>query len=233
MDTLDATTRERIDSIVAAHMARPGPLLEVLHEVQRDFGHVPPAAVALIARGLNLSRAEVHGVVTFYHHFRSTPPGRHRLQICRAESCQSMQGDALGCCMPSASSESASAKPPPTARCTLEAVYCLGNCACSPAILIDDEPHGRVTPQRLDELLAACGAADARRASSVSAQVYVPRDSGALSLGAEAVARGIDGEAARRGIEIRDRAQRLTRPLLARAAGRGARSATTVSPTVR
>ncbi len=157
METLDATTRERIDSIVAAHMARPGPLLEVLHEVQRDLGHVPPAAVALIARGLNLSRAEVHGVVTFYHHFRSTPPGRHRLQICRAESCQSMQGDALAL---HAERQLGVRFGETTAdgRCTLEAVYCLGNCACSPAILIDDEPHGRVTPQRLDELLSACGA---------------------------------------------------------------------------
>jgi NADH:ubiquinone oxidoreductase subunit E len=93
--TLDAKTRARIDSIVAAHAARPGPLLEVLHQVQRDLGHVPPEAVAQIASGLNLSRAEVHGVVSFYHHFRHQPPGRHLLQVCRAESCQAMQGDAL------------------------------------------------------------------------------------------------------------------------------------------
>jgi len=152
MTAHDDTMRERIDSIVAAHAARPGPLLEVLHEVQRDFGHVPPAAIPQIARGLNLSRAEVHGVVTFYHHFRSTPPGRHRLQICRAESCQAMQGDALaahaerrlGVRFGETTSDGG---------CTLEAVYCLGNCACSPAIFIDDTPHGRVTPERLDELL--------------------------------------------------------------------------------
>ena len=158
MTTLDATARERIDAIVAANAARPGPLLEVLHEVQREFGYVPPAAIPHIARGLNLSRAEVHGVVSFYHHFRNTPPGRHRLQICRAESCQAMHGDALA-----AHAEQrlgvAFGETTSDGRCTLEAVYCLGNCACSPAILLDDEPHGRVTPERLDELLTACAVA--------------------------------------------------------------------------
>lgn len=157
MDALDDTTRKRIDAIVARHAGRPGPLLEILHEVQRDFGYVPPPAVAHIARALNLSRAEVHGVVSFYHHFRSTPAGRHRLQICRAESCQSMQGDALalhaerrlGVRFGETTADGA---------CTLEAVYCLGNCACSPAIMLDDEPHGRMTPEGLDELLTVCAA---------------------------------------------------------------------------
>ena len=160
MSTLDARTCERIDSIIAAHAARPGPLLEVLHEVQRELGHVPPSAIPQIARGLNLSRAEVHGVVSFYHHFRTTPPGRHRLQICRAESCQAMQGDALA--------EHAERRlgvrfgeTTADGSCTLEAVYCLGNCACSPAVLLDDQPHGRVTPERLDQLLADFAANDA------------------------------------------------------------------------
>ena len=160
MDKLDATTRDRIDEIVAANAARPGPLLEVLHEVQRSLGYVPPAAVARIAEGLNLSRAEVHGVVSFYHHFRSTEPGRHRLQICRAESCQAMQGDALAL----HAEQSLGVRFGETTAdggISLEAVYCLGNCACSPAVMIDDEPHGRVSPLRLDELLAACAAADA------------------------------------------------------------------------
>jgi NADH:ubiquinone oxidoreductase subunit E len=152
MDTLDASTRERIDFIVAQHSARPGPLLEVLHEVQRSLGHVPQAAVARIAQGLNLSRAEVHGVVSFYHHFRSTPPGRHVLQVCRAESCQAVQGDALA-----AHAEHrlgiAFGETTPDGAVSLEAVYCLGNCACSPAIMLDDQPHGRVTPARLDALL--------------------------------------------------------------------------------
>jgi len=160
MDKLDATTRDRIDEIVAANAARPGPLLEVLHEVQQSFGYVPPAAVARIAEGLNLSRAEVHGVVSFYHHFRSTAPGRHLLQICRAESCQAMQGDALAL---HAEQRLGVQFGQTTADggISLEAVYCLGNCACSPAVMIDDEPHGRVSPLRLDELLAACAAADA------------------------------------------------------------------------
>lgn len=152
MTTLDATTSERIDAIVAAHAARPGPLLEVLHAVQHELGCIPPAAIPQIACGLNLSRAEVHGVVSFYHHFRSTPPGRHRLSICRAESCQAMQGDALAA---HAESRLGIGFGGTTAdgSYTLEAAYCLGNCACSPAILIDDEPHGRMTPARLDELL--------------------------------------------------------------------------------
>src|SRR4026209_740833 len=95
MSTLDARTRERIDSIVAAHAARPGPLLELLHERQRDFGHVPPAAIPQIPPGLNPSRADGLGVCGSYRPFRGAPPGRHRLAICRAESCQAMQGDAL------------------------------------------------------------------------------------------------------------------------------------------
>jgi len=159
MDTLDETTRERIDSIVAAHAARPGPLLEVLHEVQHSLGYIPKAAIAQIARGLNLSRAEVHGVVSFYHHFRTAPPGRHRLQVCRAESCQSVNGDELAA---HAERRLGARFGETTAdgAVTLEAVYCLGNCACSPAVMLDDEPHGRMTPVRLDELLAAHGISD-------------------------------------------------------------------------
>ncbi len=159
MDTLDATTRDRVDAIIAAHAGSPGPLLVVLHEVQRSLGHVSRAAVAHIAKGLNLSRAEVHGVVSFYHHFRSTPPGRHRLQVCRAESCQAMNGDALA-----AHAERRLGvrfgETTTDGRYSLDAVYCLGNCACSPAIMLDDEPHGRVSPQRLDELLAEHAASD-------------------------------------------------------------------------
>ena len=126
--------------------------------MQGELGYVPPPAVALIANELNLSRAEVHGVVTFYHHFRHAPAGRHTLQLCRAESCQSMGGEALaehartrlGIEFKQTTSDG---------TFTLEPVYCLGNCACSPALMIDGELHGRVTPQRLDELLAAAGKA--------------------------------------------------------------------------
>jgi formate dehydrogenase subunit gamma len=144
----------RILSIVERHRHRDGPLLEILHEVQAAFGCVPPGAVPAIARALNLSRAEVHGVVTFYHHFRSRAPGRHVLQICRAESCQAAGGRAL--------ERHATGRlgigfgeTTPDGRLTLEAVYCLGLCACSPAAMLDREVHGRLTPERLDALLNA------------------------------------------------------------------------------
>ncbi len=154
MDSLDPQTRERIGAILADLSAKPGPLLLVLHEVQRVLGHVPPAAVPLIAQTLNLSRAEVHGVIGFYHYFRTTPGGRHRVQICRAESCQAMQGEALA-----AHAERilgvAFHETTPDGAFSLEPVYCLGNCACSPAVMIDEELHGRVTPERFEELIAA------------------------------------------------------------------------------
>lgn len=132
--------------------ALPGPLLPLLHAVQDRLGYVPPAAVPLIAHGLNLSRADVHGVISFYHHFRSTPPGRHVLQLCRAESCQAMGSAALetqakqqlGIDYHQTSASGA---------VTLEPAYCLGNCALSPALLLDGELLGRMTPARLRQLL--------------------------------------------------------------------------------
>ncbi len=154
MNNSPAAVREAVDSAVARLKDSPGPLLSVLHAVQDALGHVPPAAIAPIAEALNLSRAEVHGVVTFYHYFRSHPVGRHTLQLCRAEACQSMGADALA--------EHAKQRlgidfhnTTADGKFTLEPVYCLGNCACSPAVMLDGELCGRVTPQRLDELLAA------------------------------------------------------------------------------
>ena len=144
---------ETLGRIVADLKGRPGPLLEVLHAIQAAMGYVPPAAVPVVADGLNLSRAEVHGVVTFYHYFRHTAPRKHTVSLCRAEACQSMGADALA----------AHAKvrlgidfkqTTPDGRFTLEPVYCLGNCACSPALMIDGELHGRVTAQRFDEIVA-------------------------------------------------------------------------------
>lgn len=152
MKALDSTQRETVNRIIAQHKDRPGPLLEVLHGVQDALGYVPADAVPLIADGLNLSRAEVHGVVTFYHHFRHTPPGRHVVQLCRAEACQSMGAEGLA----------AHAKKrlgvdfhqtTADGKFTLEPVFCLGNCACSPAALIDGELYGRLTPERFDELV--------------------------------------------------------------------------------
>ena len=149
-----AGNEARIAAIVARHRHRDGPLIEILHEVQAEFGCIPAGAVAVIAGLLNLSRAEVHGVVTFYHHFRTKAPGRHVLQVCRAESCQAAGGraierhaqDRLGIGFGETTADG---------RVSLEAIYCLGLCACSPAAMLDGEVHGRVTPERLDALLDA------------------------------------------------------------------------------
>jgi formate dehydrogenase subunit gamma len=130
----------------------PGALLPILHQVQEALGHIPSSAVPLIAEGLNLSRAEVHGVVTYYHHFRTEPPGRHAIQICQAEACRSMGAQALmahaqqrlGC---AANGKSADG------RYSLEPVYCLGLCAMSPAIAVNEQPHARVSVQRFDKLV--------------------------------------------------------------------------------
>ena len=148
----NALDEQRILGIVARHRDRDGPLIEVLHEVQETFGCIPSGSVAVIARGLNLSRAEVHGVVSFYHHFRTRPPGRHMLQICRAESCQAAGGRAieahakarLGVDFGETTADG---------RVTLEAVYCLGLCACSPAAMLDHDVYGRVTREGLDALI--------------------------------------------------------------------------------
>lgn len=146
-------TRSVVDDVLARRASEPGALLPILHEVQDALGHVPPDEVPRIAEALNLSRAEVHGVVTYYPHFRSTPAAGRVLQICRAESCQAMGADALvahagkvlGCGLHGASADGAF---------TLEPVFCLGLCASSPALMLGEEVHARVTPQRLDELLA-------------------------------------------------------------------------------
>jgi formate dehydrogenase subunit gamma len=153
MESLAPNHRSVILRVVAALKSRPGPLLEVLHGVQDELGFVPPGAVPLIAEELNLSRAEVHGVVTFYHHFRKHPPGQHLVQVCRAESCQSLGAEALvehakrklGVGLEQTTSDG---------KYSLDAVYCLGLCSCSPAVMIDGEVHGRVTPQLFDELIA-------------------------------------------------------------------------------
>lgn len=144
-----------VHDILDAHQAMPGNLLPILHGIQDTLGYIPPAAVEDIAKALYLSKAEVHGVVSFYHYFRTTPPGKHTVRICRAESCQAMNGKALeshakntlGIDFHETTSDE---------RFSLEPVYCLGNCACSPSITIDDEVHGRVTPEKFDQLLAAC-----------------------------------------------------------------------------
>jgi formate dehydrogenase subunit gamma len=151
MSPLDPRLREAVQSAVEAARGEPGPLLEILHAIQNALGYVPPDAVPLIASELNLSRAEVHGVVSFYHHFRSTPPGQRVLRLCRAEACQSMQGRALeshvkarlGIDFHETTADG---------RLTLEPVYCLGNCACAPAMMVDEELYGRMNSAKFDEL---------------------------------------------------------------------------------
>jgi formate dehydrogenase subunit gamma len=143
-----------VDEAIAQHAQRPGSLLIVLHAIQDRIGFVPPDALPRIAQALNLSRAEVHGVITFYHDFRTSPPGRHVVRLCQAEACQSMGSAALaaharsrlGLDFHQTSSNG---------NVTLEPVYCLGNCACSPALTIDGQVHGRVTPERFDRLVMA------------------------------------------------------------------------------
>jgi formate dehydrogenase subunit gamma len=147
---------QQLNNIIARLREQPGPLLLVLHAIQDEFGYIPGEAVPLVAAGLNLSRAEVHGVVTFYHYFRHSPPGKHVVQLCRAEACQAMQADQLAA---HAQQRLGVGFHQTTAdgQFTLEPVYCLGNCACSPAMMIDGELYGRVTPARFDAVLQEKG----------------------------------------------------------------------------
>jgi formate dehydrogenase subunit gamma len=141
-----------ISRVLEERKAYPGALLPILHGIQDALGYVPREAIAQIAKALNLSRAEVHGVVSFYHHFRTSPPGRHTVYLCRAESCQSMGANRLV----DHAKEKLGVDFHETTRdgsFTLEPVYCLGNCACSPAMMIDDEVYGRVTPERFEEVV--------------------------------------------------------------------------------
>lgn len=141
-----------LQTILARFRDQPGPLLLVLHAVQDEFGYIPKEALPVVAEALNLSRAEVHGVVTFYHYFRHSPPGQHIVQLCRAESCQAMQADSLATHVQQRLGIGFH-ETTADGRFTLEPVYCLGNCACSPAMMIDKELYGRVTPARFDEVL--------------------------------------------------------------------------------
>ncbi|MEP3436576.1 MAG: formate dehydrogenase subunit gamma [Hoeflea sp.] len=140
---LDADIAVRTEAIVGRLKPLEGPLLPILHDVQAEFGYVPRASVPVIAQGLNLSRAEVHGVVSFYHDYREAPAGRHVIKLCRAEACQSMGGDELadrllgllGLDWHETSTDG---------MVTIEPVYCLGLCACAPAAMVDGDVIGRL-----------------------------------------------------------------------------------------
>jgi formate dehydrogenase subunit gamma len=144
---------ERTAQIIAEHRGAEGPLLPILHAIQHAFGHVPEDAVPIVAKALNLSRAEVHGVVTFYHDFKAEPCGWHVLKLCRAEACQAAGGDALAA---RAQSRLGIDFGSTTAdgRMTLEPVYCLGLCSVSPSAMLDGRLIGRLDESKLDALIA-------------------------------------------------------------------------------
>ena len=150
---LTSAVADIVADIVEANKHRPGALLPILHAIQDQLGYVPPSAVPLVAQGLHLSRAEVHGVISFYHGFRTSPPGRHVLQVCHAEACQAMGSralaaharDRLGVEFGQTTADGA---------ITLQAVYCLGNCACPPSVRIGDAVYARVDAARFDRLVA-------------------------------------------------------------------------------
>ncbi|WP_323740906.1 formate dehydrogenase subunit gamma [Caenimonas koreensis] len=142
-----------VREIVSRLAAQEGALLPILHEVQHALGFIPKEVVGVIADGLNLSRAEVHGVITYYHHFRSEPAGRHVLEVCRAESCQAMGSEAMwqhACYALGLPAEGGTAS---GGGITLQPVYCLGLCAMSPAAMLDGKPHARLSVQRIDALI--------------------------------------------------------------------------------
>ena len=152
MTALSQQELASIEAHIAAHKGRPGALLPLLHAIQDDIGYVPETAYPLIGKALALSVAEVHGVVTFYHHFRTHPVGRHVLQVCRAESCQSMGSEKLEAHIKSTLGVDYH-QTTADGKITLEPVYCLGNCGCSPAVMLDDEVYGLMDVQKIDELM--------------------------------------------------------------------------------
>ncbi len=143
----------RLDKHIHAYKSVPGALMPLLHAIQDDIGYIPQESYAPISKALNLSVAEVHGVVSFYHHFRTHPTGKHVLQVCRAESCQAMGCDGLETHIKSSLGIDYHGTTADGAI-SLEPVYCLGNCALSPAIMMDDEIHGRVSKASIDEIIA-------------------------------------------------------------------------------
>jgi len=153
ISSLSAEERSAVLEACTRLREAPGALLPILHAVQETLGFVPKDSIPMIARELNLSVAEVHGVISFYHYFRQSRPGRHTVHLCRAEACQALGAAAL--------EAHAKAKlkidfhgTTADGAISLEPVYCLGNCALGPSLMIDEHLKGRVTPQRFDALVA-------------------------------------------------------------------------------
>lgn len=148
---------EDLDAIIREHLGLEGPLLPILHAIQEEHGCVPQNAVPLLADALNISKAEVHGVMSFYHDFREVPAGRHVVKICRAEACQAVGANALA----DATLEKLGVEWHGTTSngaVTIEPVYCLGLCACGPAAMVDNKVVGRVDSARMDAILKEAGA---------------------------------------------------------------------------
>jgi len=150
-------TLEQATQAVQEFKDQPGALISALHKLQDTFGYVDEAAMPMLAKLFNLSRAEVHGVTSFYHDFRRTPPGTYTVRVCQAEACQSMGSQALteavkqqlGCDFHETSADG---------LFSLEAVYCLGNCACAPSVMVDKQTYGRMSPERFQALTRALAA---------------------------------------------------------------------------
>ncbi len=219
---------ERANAIILEHSNQDGPLLPILHALQEAFGHVPEAAVRMVADKLNLSRADVHGVVTFYHDFRREPPGRHVVKLCRAEACQAAGCDALAARAEARLGVGIGATTP-DGSCTLEAVYCLGLCSTAPSAMIDGQIVGGLDEKKLDALLAfpsapsrpsapaAAGGSSSSwlrflssssrqsapaTAGGASLRAFVPRDAAAIATGADDVAAALRDAAAARGVSL-------------------------------
>lgn len=149
---------EKAAEIIRTHRNREGPALPILHAIAEEFGYIPREAVLMIAEALNITRAEMHGIVTYYHDFHPTPPGRHVLKLCRAEACQSMGGEALATVLLERLGLSWG-KTTADGALTVEPVFCLGLCACSPSALYDGAPLGRLNSAQLEGLVARARAA--------------------------------------------------------------------------
>lgn len=141
-----------VRSAVAAHRDDRGALLPILHDIQATFGYVDQAVVPILADELNLSRADVHGVISFYHDFRKAPTVGTHVRICRAEACQAAGADALVAHVEEKLSTNIGGSSPDR-DATLDQVFCFGNCALGPTVEINGRISGRVTPQRFDALL--------------------------------------------------------------------------------
>lgn len=150
---LSAAELDRIKAHILGHQGMPGGLMPLMHTIQDDIGYVPEEVYPLVSKAMALSVSEVHGFVSFYHHFRTHPVGKHVLQVCRAESCQAMGSEKLEADI-KAKLGIDYHETTADGKVTLLPVYCLGNCACSPAVMMDDDVYGRVDMEQVEELVS-------------------------------------------------------------------------------